>query len=284
MLTLRASNMPSYAGQVSLPGGKADTLTETPFETARRETFEEIGLPADHLPAPFRVEHLCELPSHLAITELGVRPCVAFLHTDGPTRSKGPSFTPSSPSSSDDERLETTSNGVTGESLIPNLNPTEVAAVFSCPFHRFLSSLVEHTQAESPIKYRGQWNNWNGVEWRMHNFFIPKFNVNTAKGKNQEMSYAPSHESSIEEYSYKVWGLTARILIDSARVAYNEDPEFEINHEIGEESMLKRLWDRGRLKFERRQGDEMTREAIEIEKNDVTESTTPNREQKENKL
>lgn len=263
--------MSSYAGQVSLPGGKADTLTEAPFETARREAFEEIGLPVDYLPSPFRVEHLCELPSHLAVTELGVRPCVAFLHTDGSPNAGASSFTPSSPSSSSEDSSSEGSNAVTGESLMARLNPTEVAAVFSCPFHRFISARTEHTQTESHIKYRGQWNNWNGVKWRMHNFFIPKTHFGTTKRKESEKTDYESKATSIEDNSYKVWGLTARILIDSARIAYDEDPEFEFNRGIGEEAMLKRLWERGRLKDERQQGDRMARGSVENERKQVTE-------------
>ena len=281
--------MSSYAGQVSLPGGKADTLAESPFETARREAFEEIGLPVDYLPSPFRVEHLCELPSHLAVTELGVRPCVAFLHTDGSVNNKGPSFTPSSPPSSGDEgKSEEKGSSVTGESLIPKLNATEVAAVFSCPFHRFISPRLEHTQADSPIKYRGQWNKWNGVKWRMHSFFIPKTQVPHAKSQQDEGSTWGNTGDVLEENSYKVWGLTARILIDSARIAYDEDPVFEFNHGIGEETMLKRLWDRGRLKDDRKHGDRIGRETIENFKKETREiqeeSDEEEMQRKRNKL
>ena len=276
--------MSSYAGQVSLPGGKADTLNESPFETARREAQEEIGLPPDYLPSPYRLEHLCELPSHLAVTELGVRPCVAFLHTEGSINASSSSSTPS-PSNLDSSKNPGATDAVTGESLIPNLNATEVAAVFSCPFHRFISSITEQTQVESPIKYQGQWNKWNGVQWRMHNFFIPKTHLGTTKRKEGDSSTVGSVETSIEESSYKVWGLTARILIDSARIAYNEDPEFEFMDGIGEEAMLKRLWDRGRLKSERQQGAKMQRENVEAERKQVRKDIeTEEREMKRNKL
>ena len=277
LLTLRASNMSSYAGQVSLPGGKADSLSETPFDTARREAFEEIGLPSGNLPSPFRVEHLCELPAHLAVTEQGVRPCVAFLHTDGSLNSND-----SNPSSNASSEAE---SAVNGEALIPILNATEVAAVFSSPFHRFISSKIEHSQTESPIKYRGQWNNWNGVKWRMHNFFIPKTHIGPTTRKDGTAIGYDSEKESQEADSYKVWGLTARILIDSARIAYGEDPESEFNQEIGEEVMLKRLWDRGRLKEERVRGKVMARKEVENERKDLTEeSEADERDRKNNKL
>ncbi|RQM06936.1 hypothetical protein DH86_00000087, partial [Scytalidium sp. 3C] len=91
----------------------------TPWEIARREAWEEIGLPQDDskIPKPFRIEQLCQLPFSLAKTALAVRPCVAFLHSDD---------TSGSPS------------GNVGESMIPRLDAKEVAAVFSAPFHNFL--------------------------------------------------------------------------------------------------------------------------------------------------
>ena len=122
----------------------------------------------------------------------------------------------------------------------------------------------------------------------MHNFFIPKTQlggVATASSKNfTPQSASPSPSSSPkppsasistpsadtdaidEENSYKVWGLTARILIDSARVAYDEKPEFEHNSSIGEERMLKRLFERGRISGEKVPGARMERGPVEKEK------------------
>ena len=41
VLTIRSSGLKNYAGQAALPGGKSDTMQETPWLTARREAFEE---------------------------------------------------------------------------------------------------------------------------------------------------------------------------------------------------------------------------------------------------
>jgi hypothetical protein len=142
--------------------GKADTLEEKPFDTARREACEEIGLPTTDtkLPPGFKVEHLCELPANLAKTELGVRPCVAFL-------------CPSAQDGSATDAVE--------EKMIPRLDPKEVAAVFTAPFHNFLRKGWEgaapgpkNPDGKPHSWYRGSWTDWHESRWRMHNFYIPR--------------------------------------------------------------------------------------------------------------
>ena len=43
LLTLRTAHLRSHAGQIALPGGRADA-DERPWETALREAWEEVGL------------------------------------------------------------------------------------------------------------------------------------------------------------------------------------------------------------------------------------------------
>lgn len=232
---------------------------ETAFDTARREADEEVGLPQNELPPPFRVEHLCELPAQLAITEQAVRPCIAFLHTDTTNSS-------TSASSNGDS-----SQNISGESLIPKLNTTEVAAVFSAPFHRFLSSKTEATGSPSPIRYEGMWQTWHGTKWRMHNFFIPKSSIggdSTGSASAEQVGKGTRDK----ENSYKVWGLTARILIDSARIAYDEEPEFEYLEDFGEEKLLKRLIRMGKLSGEREGGSMTPRDGVKKEKSGNADS------------
>ncbi|KAF2806660.1 NUDIX domain protein [Mytilinidion resinicola] len=267
VLTMRAGTLRSYAGQAALPGGKSDTLSETPFATARREAYEEIGLPLHdaQLPAPFRVEHLCQLPSNLARTELGVRPCVAFLNTSS------------------------SSSAAAESALIPRLDPKEVAAVFTAPFHNFLREKDEadglaHTSASAgdfpgaeaagfkADWYRGVWTDWHESRWRMHNFYVPVGPTNSSQtvvrpkkktGPQPKITHPspPAEEDALERQTrFRVFGMTARILVDAARVAYGEEPEFEHNAHFGDEDMIARLLKTGRLAMEKRQGDELTRE------------------------
>lgn len=44
LMTLRTAHLPSHAGQISFPGGKAEAGDATPLDTALREAHEEIGL------------------------------------------------------------------------------------------------------------------------------------------------------------------------------------------------------------------------------------------------
>lgn len=56
--------------------------------------------------------------------------------------------------------------------------------------------------------------------------------------------------------------MTARILVDAARVAYGEEPEFEHNIHFGDEEMIGQLLRMGRLSEVRREGEVLTREVI----------------------
>lgn len=215
---------PSATDTLIMMLGKADTLEETPFEIARREAFEEIGLPSDDrkLLYPLQVEHICELPTSLALTELGVVPCVALLHAGND---------PTDPE----------------ENLMPRLDAKEVAAVFSAPFHQFLSEYhdKETQTARGPKWYKGYSGTWHDRSWRRHNFYIPR----SLKSKT----------SSAGE-PYMVFGMTARILVDAARIAYAEEPTFEYDRGVGDEEILRKLFETGRINVERKPGSQISRE------------------------
>ena len=48
VITKRAANLPTYAGQYCFPGGFRDSPDEELFATAVRETMEELTIAADH--------------------------------------------------------------------------------------------------------------------------------------------------------------------------------------------------------------------------------------------
>ncbi|KAK4231759.1 putative peroxisomal coenzyme A diphosphatase precursor [Podospora fimiseda] len=267
VITMRAASLRSFSGHAALPGGKADSKEESPYQIARREAWEEIGLPMDDnkIPAPFRIEHLCYLPMNLARTELVVRPCVALLHTNEP-----PVPVSEAISSNNNSSLPTAE-----QSLIPRLDPKEVAAVFSAPFHNFLRM---HDETPAPLPegnwYEGSWTEWHEEPWRMHFFYVPVTDQTVAKPKVRDgglAALAEDSEEQVETGRYKVWGMTARILVDAATVAYGEKPEFESNSHFGDERMIEGLDKLGRLGEKKRResvltGEDLKKAAKEMDK------------------
>lgn len=49
LLTLRTEKVKHHKGQISFPGGAAEKADGSIFETAIRETVEEVGIPAGHI-------------------------------------------------------------------------------------------------------------------------------------------------------------------------------------------------------------------------------------------
>ncbi|PVF98333.1 hypothetical protein CPB86DRAFT_784963 [Serendipita vermifera] len=101
LLSRRSATLSSYAGDTALPGGKVDPDDQTLEDTARREAFEEIGLPRDKR----RVPLLCTLYPFLARSNVIVTPVVVL---------------------------------VTDPTLRPILNTPEVDTLFSHPLASFL--------------------------------------------------------------------------------------------------------------------------------------------------
>lgn len=189
------------------------------------------------IPAPFTIEQLCCLPHSLARTGLVVRPCVAFLHATART---------------DGGEVPTAD-----ESLMPRLDAKEVAAVFSAPFHNFLRAADETpsispatTQPQRPSMppghwYEGRWAEYNGYRWRLHYFFVPVDRQRVTRPRVREGGQAALAEDPDDgddgATRFKVWGMTGRILVDAARIAYAEEPEFEHNEQYGDEPMIEDL-------------------------------------------
>ncbi|KAL8360126.1 hypothetical protein RB601_007423 [Gaeumannomyces tritici] len=236
VITMRSATLRSFSGQAAFPGGKADTIEETPYQVARREAWEEIGLPMDDakIPAPFTIEQLCHLPHSLARTGLVVRPCVAFLHATASASAAAGGEVPTA-----------------DESLMPRLDAKEVAAVFSAPFHNFLLAADEEdspaaARALPPGRwYEGKWTEYNGHRWRLHYFFVPVGRQRVTRPRPREDGQAalgdePDGDDAAEA-RFKVWGMTGRMLVDAARIAYAEEPEFEHNEQFGDEPMIEEL-------------------------------------------
>jgi 8-oxo-dGTP pyrophosphatase MutT (NUDIX family) len=74
LLTQRTAHLNDHAGQVSLPGGRAEPEDATAIDTALRESEEEIGLDRS------RIEVLGTLPEHYTGSGYRITPVVGLVH------------------------------------------------------------------------------------------------------------------------------------------------------------------------------------------------------------
>lgn len=238
---------------------------------------------SDHqLPPGYTVEHLTELPSNLAMTELGVRPCVAYLKAPPPSpRNQNPDA---------------------ARDILPKLDAREVAAVFTAPFENLLFEKDMDPQIREKVPgqwYEGSWHSWHETAWRMHQFFVPVTpstvflarkpssytdprppdqkrpttttgSKSPASGSNKSSLQPPlprkfytNSNNALEQPRYRVFGMTARILVDAARVAYRREPEYEHNSHFGDEDMIAKLLSIGRLNEKKKEGEVLTREIMQ---------------------
>jgi len=73
LLTQRTNHLHDHAGQISFPGGRMDSGDQSPYDTALRESKEEIGLD------PNRVEIIGHLPEYLTVSGYSVTPVVGLV-------------------------------------------------------------------------------------------------------------------------------------------------------------------------------------------------------------
>ncbi|EPQ58856.1 hypothetical protein GLOTRDRAFT_69833 [Gloeophyllum trabeum ATCC 11539] len=127
VLSRRSASLRSFPGDTSLPGGKVEPQDRTIEDTARREAFEEIGLPMDRHKAPL----LCVLEPFMARDQLIVTPVVVLI-------------------------LDNT--------LRPILNRSEVTSLFSHPLAAFLSS--ESPFPHDPETTELPYHSYDDINWR----------------------------------------------------------------------------------------------------------------------
>lgn len=151
LLTVRSYSL-SYAGDVALPGGKADSESETSTQCALRETEEEVAIP------PLDLRFVTDIPEY-ASSKLHVVAPLIFYADKCPIRS-----------------------AMQG-------SPVEVADIFGIP----LSSVLEYKTFDDKVS----------------DLFIGAKSLLTN-----------------EQKTYRIWGLTANILIDCARTIYNRNIEY----------------------------------------------------------
>ena len=188
--------------------GKADE-NEDVWTTARREAWEEVGLP-ENVPPPYTVEHLCRLRPHLSRHHLLVTPVVAYLSS-------------TLPDTHDPNKL------------VPSLD-TEVSSLFSLPFEQFLQS----TGKEGGVhdwRHESRQIRWLGAQWIFHDFFATV----TALVKPEALDVGEDPSPVPTELLTRIWGLTARILVDACIVGYGRMPDFKHTVDVWDERMVEAM-------------------------------------------
>ncbi|KAF3987524.1 hypothetical protein FT663_00686 [Candidozyma haemuli var. vulneris] len=268
VLTKRSSKLRTFPGHISLPGGKADTGLESPWQVSRREMSEEIGLSEDNEYLEknygFTIDHVNELPCYLSRTMSAVRPCIGFMNFKN--------------------------NGGDKQALLENLklrvNPGESSSIFSCPLRDFLYPALEEA-AQEALERTHFCIKWGGIPWHLRSYTFPQLNIQEASWLQEfkDISASESEDelsadekakseqtppptpnagrkkqkkdlttwgqlgSRVDEETntkiYDVWGLTANILHDLAEVVY-------LGHsvkgrQLGEEELIHSLWKHGQL-------------------------------------
>jgi 8-oxo-dGTP pyrophosphatase MutT (NUDIX family) len=188
--------------------GKANE-GEDVWTTARREAWEEIGLP-ECVPPPYTVEHLCRLRPHLSRHQLLVTPCVAYLSSTLPQE-----YDPNK--------------------LMPSLD-TEVSSLFSLPFEQFLRS-TGHENSVRDWRHESRQITWLGAQWIFHDFFATV----TALVKPENVGVGEDPGPMPTELLARIWGLTARILVDACIVGYGRLPEFKHTTDVWDEGMIQAM-------------------------------------------
>ncbi|MET0376737.1 MAG: CoA pyrophosphatase [Rhizorhabdus sp.] len=74
LLTVRNSGLRSHAGQVAFPGGRLDPDDNGPVGAALRETWEEVGLPADKIDVIGVAQAHATISGYLITPVVGVIP------------------------------------------------------------------------------------------------------------------------------------------------------------------------------------------------------------------
>ncbi|KAF9989420.1 hypothetical protein BGZ75_006408 [Mortierella antarctica] len=194
LLTVRSSTLRTNAGDSAFPGGKLDPEDVDLCATAKREAFEEVRLP------PSESEVIATLSPVLSRHMQVVTPIVAYCPTMTTADLK---------------------------SLYPN--PGEVAAIFTAPLSTFLSP--------PPGDYA-----YFDMQWAFSNHRVHRFErcgvSNHVLGEIEESSTPQNPyvmggnggQGQLDRATtgWPVYGMTAGVLIEVAKIAYQREPDFEI--------------------------------------------------------
>ncbi|GJJ11070.1 hypothetical protein Clacol_005301 [Clathrus columnatus] len=208
ILSRRSDALRTYPGDTSLPGGKTENYDHSLENAARREAFEEIGLPLDKSKVPL----LCSLEPFLSGNHMLVTPVVVL---------------------------------VLDKSLRPFLNAREVHSIFSHPLYGFLTTL--HIREPEPLHkdddglspaYQSTFQDTQ-KSGSSSSDDVSKEEVQHLSKSYHTFRDITWHNRPVRMHSFltgrefqgvkPITGLTSAILIRVAQIGYNRDTEFEVN-------------------------------------------------------
>ncbi|ODV94753.1 hypothetical protein PACTADRAFT_43863 [Pachysolen tannophilus NRRL Y-2460] len=235
VLSKRSRKLRSFPGNIALPGGRADTGLESEWQTARRETEEEIGISQSDLILKEKfgcsIDQINLFPCYLSRTFLAVTPCIGFLK-----------WSPSKLKSFEDQHISSVM-----------LNPGESSSIFSVPLKDFLQPKPRNEKLKECLKSKHITTKWGDLPWQYRSFIFPIDNPNEVKWLDEVQDLSSSEEETAKEIELNdlgekikirdVWGLTANILHDLADITYNGSKAYD--KEIGEEELLNALHEEG---------------------------------------
>ncbi|KAJ1306821.1 hypothetical protein OPQ81_007807 [Rhizoctonia solani] len=210
LLSRRSLALRTYGGDTSLPGGRMEPKDRSIEDTARREAFEEIGLPIDK----WRIKLLCTLEPFLSGNNLIVTPVVVLIKD---------------------------------QSLKPKLNAPEVDLLFTHPLRAFLYEdppaslfpLGSHPPSDGAIRPKRPRFSGTSYNARGPAAYPPPEQPAVAPYHSYvDVAWGPAKEpvrfhrflTGREEQGVKpIFGLTASILLQAAIIAYNpQQPDFQV--------------------------------------------------------
>jgi hypothetical protein len=116
------------------------------------------------------------------------------------------------------------------------IDPKEVSSIFSLSFEQFLRSSDKHGEVEDWSHISGTFT-WLGVPWINHDFSgtVTALARPESVGAEEDSSLVPTRITS------RIWGLTARILVDACVIGYARMPEFSHVVDVLDENIIETI-------------------------------------------
>jgi hypothetical protein len=116
------------------------------------------------------------------------------------------------------------------------IDTEEVSSIFSLPFDQFLRSSTNESEVEDWTHISGDFQ-WLGLPWINHDFSatVTALVKVEAAGTREDVPLVQTRISS------RIWGLTARVLVDACVIGYGRMPEFSHTIDVLHEKRIQEI-------------------------------------------